>query len=113
MLKPSKLPLLFREKPALDPSNIKALRLNALVHVELNKMEDGIEFAQGYPAWLLSKILRSLSAAGTAYQSLGQVKEARTAYENFLTVAPKSKNPQTKQAMQFIRQLLGSLNEEN
>ena len=36
---------LLEKSLALDPSNIKALRLNALVHVELNKMEDGIEFA--------------------------------------------------------------------
>ncbi|MGB0648282.1 MAG: response regulator, partial [Bradymonadia bacterium] len=106
---------LLEKSLALDPSNIKALRLNALVHVELNKMEDGIEFA--LKAIRLGATIEDTTELyqllGQAYQSLGQVKEARTAYENFLTVAPKSKNPQTKQAMQFIRQLLGSLNEGN
>jgi CheY-like chemotaxis protein len=99
---------------ALDPSNLKALRLNALVHVELDKMEDGIEFA--LKAIRLGATIDDTTELyqllGQAYQSLGQVKEARTAYENFLKIAPKSKNPQAKQAVQYIQQLLGGLNEE-
>jgi CheY-like chemotaxis protein/Flp pilus assembly protein TadD len=99
---------------ALDPSNLKALRLNALVHVELDRMEDGIEFALkairlGATVDDTTELYQLL---GQAYQSLGRIKEARTAYETFLKVAPKSKNPQTKQAVQYIQQLLGSLNEE-
>lgn len=99
---------------ALDPSNLKALRLNALVHVELDKMDDGIEFA--LKAIRLGATIDDATELyqllGQAYQSLGQVKEARTAYENFLKIAPKSKKPQTKQAVQYIQQLLGGLKEE-
>ena len=83
MLKPSKLPLLFLRKAlALDPSNIKALRLNALVHVELNKMEDGIEFA--LKAIRLGATVEDTTELyqllGQAYQSLDKSKrlERRT-----------------------------------
>ena len=49
---------LLEKSLALDPSNIKALH-NALVHVELNKMEDGIEFASRLSGLALLSILRS------------------------------------------------------
>lgn len=99
---------------ALDPSNISALRMNAHVLVELNRMEEAIEF--GLKAIRLGAPLEDATELyqllGQAHQSLGRTQEAKTAYENFLKLAPKSKREETRENAPFIRQLLTTLEQE-
>ena len=88
--------------------------MNAYVMVELDRMEEAIEFGLkairlGAPVDDATELYQLL---GQAHQSLGNTQEAKTAYKNFLQLVPKSKSEQTRENAPYIRQLLTTLEQE-